>query len=433
MTDGLVITTDTEEIDRLARWFDDAVAYAGEAWIDLQVARLRLLLAPAVPDGSKDAAMVALDGAVGQVARVRDRAAARAAALREANRGYDAAEDDATTVHELVAPTGSLLGVQVAVLTAVGGIAASALTGGPLLPANRVGDLLRHLPVHRIAGFTQIAAPHVPYLPGVARASILLSPDRRPLATPAAGSLADVADRVRLADDAAGDGQAVVDIQRIEHTDGSASWTVAVHGTKDGLGLHHPDQPFSLIANKDAYLGLGTPGEKMVIAAMEEAGIPAGDPVLLAGHSQGGIAMTRLATNHAFRERFAVKGVVTFGAPVAHLPSPKDAAAVHLQHVQDGVASVAGETGGREGGAEPGEVYVIADLEVRGGPTAGFDAHSMENYVTTTGRMLAADHPATGDLMSELAPLLAEEGAVVTAATYRGTRSPVSRVLEPTG
>ena len=69
---------------------------------------------------------------------------------------------------------------------------------------------------------------------------------------------------------------------------------------------------------------------------------------------------------------------------------------------------------------------MVAVRELSGDPgasVAGADAHSMDNYVQTSEQILAAGNPATQAWEEAVGPLLAEDGATVTASTYRGTRT----------
>ncbi|PWD50963.1 hypothetical protein C8046_10165 [Serinibacter arcticus] len=410
---GLWISTDTAEIDDLASDFDDAVTHADAALLELRVARGRLVLVAETPDGARATALVAVGAAITAVVEARDRAASRAAALRFASRDYDGAESDPVSAF-------SWLPLPVLPRTAaiLGGAAGEAVTsladGTPLLPGSRVQAVLSAVPIDVTAGVLQML-PAAPYSAARLRASITLQPPGAPLAPPAASSLADLADRVRLANIDGGGGSATVEIQRIEHTDGTVSWVVATHGTKDGLFALR--QPFSVVGNVDAYAGLASAGEDVVLAAMEEAGIPPGDPVVLAAHSQGGMALINLASNPSVRRRFTVAGVATFGSPVGQLP-PAGVPTMNVQHAEDGVGSLGGDTGVRPGGSAPEEVW--ATREVGDLPVA--ESHSMDHYVETAELIDASNHPALGDWEEAVTPLLAEEGATVTATTYRGSR-----------
>src|SRR5690606_4575026 len=72
-----------------------------------------------------------------------------------------------------------------------------------------------------------------------------------------------------------------------------------------------------------------------VVAAMEAAGIPADAPVMLVGHSQGGLAAMTLVQHPEFTSRFNVTHVMTAGSPVGNLPTPPGVTSLHLEVVED--------------------------------------------------------------------------------------------------
>ena len=60
---------------------------------------------------------------------------------------------------------------------------------------------------------------------------------------------------------------------------------------------------------------------RMVLEAMERAGIGKDEPVALIGHSQGGIVAAAIASDMA--DRYTFEHVVTCGSPVANHPIPE--------------------------------------------------------------------------------------------------------------
>lgn len=108
-----------------------------------------------------------------------------------------------------------------------------------------------------------------------------------------------------------------VRILRVENG-GSAAYVVAVPGTETWTPSGGA-APRDLTANLALMAGNPTAAAEAVRGAMERAAIPPGAPVLLVGHSQGGMITGHLAADPAFRERFNVTNMVTYGAPVDHL------------------------------------------------------------------------------------------------------------------
>lgn len=84
---------------------------------------------------------------------------------------------------------------------------------------------------------------------------------------------------------------------------------------------------------------LSTAAEAVQLA-MEQAGIPEGAPVMLSGHSQGGMIATALAADSGFTDQFNVTNVVTYGSPVDSTPIPPSIDVLALQHAGDPVPRV---------------------------------------------------------------------------------------------
>lgn len=428
---GLVVATDAAEIDALALDLEIARSCAATALVDLTGARVRVLGVSDTPDGARGAALNAVGLAMAAVTSLESAMADRAAALREATRVYAGAEEAATPempswFSPLLGPFGWAVGVG----EALGSAAWAAVAGEPILPGERMARLVDALGVDRLASVTQIVAPHLPagatlpfLLPSIAAASpaqraVVLQPPGGPLGEPAAGGLTDLSRRVGLVDDEAEGGTGVVEVQKIVQPDGTVSWTVAVHGAKSISA----SQPFSWQETVGTYAGAGSTGETLIVAAMEEAGIGPGEAVILAGHSFGGMAVTRLASNADFRRRFDVRGVATFGAPVSHMPAPPPGVAtINVAHAEDPVAGLSGDVGGREGGPAENEVLVVRELDGSGHGTDPATAHDMDVYEETAAIVESGPLAQLHDWEEALAPHWAGEGATVTATTHRGS------------
>jgi uncharacterized protein YukE len=100
------------------------------------------------------------------------------------------------------------------------------------------------------------------------------------------------------------------------------------------------NNPTDLTGNLELAGGNLSTAAEAVRLAMEKAGIPPGAPVMLSGHSQGGMIAVSLASNPEFTERFNVTNVVTFGSPIDSTPIPADIDVLALQHAGDPVPKV---------------------------------------------------------------------------------------------
>lgn len=113
---------------------------------------------------------------------------------------------------------------------------------------------------------------------------------------------------------------ATIAVQRYRRPDGSHSWLVVIPGT-DG----QPDSPFGWMQNVEAMSAdpvrrRHADSVRLVKQAMAGAGIGPRDEVALVGHSQGGIVAAAIAADEG--KRYAIKHVVTAGAPIAGHPIP---------------------------------------------------------------------------------------------------------------
>ena len=88
--------------------------------------------------------------------------------------------------------------------------------------------------------------------------------------------------------------------------------------------------PFDLTTDVRAVTGDATLAAAGVAAALDLAAAgrvgrsTAADPVVLVGHSQGGILAAALASDAGFTARHRVTHVVTSGSPVGLFPVPAD-------------------------------------------------------------------------------------------------------------
>jgi hypothetical protein len=139
------------------------------------------------------------------------------------------------------------------------------------------------------------------------------------------------------------------------------------------------DLPTNLLVMGDQETAYGAG----IVAAMHAAGIKPDDPVLLAGHSQGGMEAVWIAHHHP---EFAVAGVVTAGAPIAHVVSVGGPPILALESTGDLVPQLDGE-------ANPPAISLV---------TVTFDDdqstlvghHSLSNYTAAAAGVDGSPHPS---------------------------------------
>jgi pimeloyl-ACP methyl ester carboxylesterase len=133
--------------------------------------------------------------------------------------------------------------------------------------------------------------------------------------------------------------------------------------------------------------------ERLVLQAMQQAGIPPGAPVMLGGHSQGGIIAASLASDAAVRGQYNIRAVVTEGSPIGRHPIPDDIRVLAIENAQDPVPKLDGESN-RATGRHTTVTHDLGD-----GGSHVIDAHQGEQYKKT----VEAIDRGTGDPSTDAA------------------------------
>lgn len=222
----------------------------------------------------------------------------------------------------------------------------------------------------------------------------------------------------------AGAGAGTIEVKELRRPDGTRTWVVTVPGTQEWGPVQGPN-PFDLTSN----LGLVARGADdvtaAVVRAMELAGIRPGEPVVLTGHSQGGIAAAAVAAAPALQERFDVRAVVTAGSPVGTIDLPPDVVGVHLEHATDLVA-------GCDAAPNPDtptrttavvDLGAAPDAATRAAAASPLASHQVRTYARTAAGLEGAGDPRWDAASAQVAALLADTTTVGTA-WYSAVRVP---------
>jgi pimeloyl-ACP methyl ester carboxylesterase len=174
-----------------------------------------------------------------------------------------------------------------------------------------------------------------------------------------------------------------VRVVEVPQPDGSSAWILELPGTQ-AWDPRPAANPFDLTTDVEAMAGEATmaaAGAAGVLATAQSrrGRFGAGDPVMLVGHSQGGILAASLASDPQFRAAQRVTDVVTFGAPVSHFPVPAGVHVLSVEHRQDPVPRL-------DGGRNPdraGWVTVERDLSRAVGRPSAALTHRATEYLDT--------------------------------------------------
>lgn len=206
--------------------------------------------------------------------------------------------------------------------------------------------------------------------------------------------------------------RSAVRIVEVATPDGGTAYVVQIPGTQE-WGLTAGSDPSDLTTNltleahHDAALLDG------VAAAMRQAGIGPEDPVMLTGHSQGGIAAAAFAASSEHAGDFAITHVVTGGSPIARIPIPASVQVLSLEHLQDPVPRLEGDPNPDR----PNHTTVLRDLD--GIATSPVGAHASDHYADTGDLVMTSDDPSIVAFRESSAHFLTGEGVVTEVSLQR--------------
>jgi hypothetical protein len=183
-------------------------------------------------------------------------------------------------------------------------------------------------------------------------------------------------------------------VERIQAAGGRRAWVVEIPGIRAWSPRAGP-QPLDLTGAVHAMAGRPTAASQAVRAALRSAGARPGEPVLLAGHSEGGMVAALTAADPAARREFDITHVVTFGAPISESDLPDGVQVLAVEHTDDVVPRLDGVadpdrptwvTVSRDAGADPRPLRGSRD------PLAA--AHGLAGYTRTAAAVDVSGDPS---------------------------------------
>ncbi|MFI2753831.1 hypothetical protein ACGIF2_10390 [Cellulomonas sp. P22] len=225
-----------------------------------------------------------------------------------------------------------------------------------------------------------------------------------------------------------------VSVLRFDHPDGTRSWAVAIPGTQDA-GVSGSN-PMDMGSNLRLIAGLPDSTSDLVTQALTQAGARPDEPVLLAGHSQGGMAAVAVAASAVATGSFAVTHVLTAGSPVAGMAAP-GVTMKHLEHTTDAIPV----TDGWHVPDTPERTTVAVDLRTSADPAdrlASRDlvaSHAIDGYVRSAERVeeLSASDPSLSAWDTSEQRIFGPAGTTVHLQQYQGVRAPAAGEVAPGG
>lgn len=181
-----------------------------------------------------------------------------------------------------------------------------------------------------------------------------------------------------------------IGIDIFERSTGNKLAVVYVPGTQV---IGYGSNPLDMASNVQAMAGANSAAsEKAVSVAMSQAGISNQDQVLLVGHSQGGM----VAGNIAASSGFVVSGLVTFGAPLAHLAKLK-MPVMAIEHVNDPVPNISGRANPMKS-----NWVTIQRVSEKVESNAIAFSHSLKSYRNTTTEIDQSNDKGVSNIRSQI-------------------------------
>jgi hypothetical protein len=203
----------------------------------------------------------------------------------------------------------------------------------------------------------------------------------------------------------------VISVQELRRPDGSVRYVVQLPGTDDFVSdtaIRNMGSNLDLVAGDDTAYG------EAVRDALATAGVPDDAPVMLVGHSQGGMQAAALAADPGFD--FHVTHVVTAGSPVATAGVPDEVTVLSLENTGDVVPLLDGEP-------NPDRAHhTTVQADVHTGSLGAEDGqnHSLSSYGRIADAADASDHPSLTAVLSGMreAGFLADPDEQVGSTTW---------------
>jgi pimeloyl-ACP methyl ester carboxylesterase len=165
-------------------------------------------------------------------------------------------------------------------------------------------------------------------------------------------------------------------------------------------------------SNLAAMGGVECDAVEAAVEVMRAAGIGAGDPVMAVGYSQGGIVAAALAADPAVQDEFAVRQVLTVGAPVSRFDIPPDVQVLSIEHGADFVPQLDGD----RNPDRPHWATVERDVQDRQ------HGHDLAVYLDTARAVDASDHASVRTWLDALVDFGGGGDAEVTTQNWQTVR-----------
>ncbi|GGN70859.1 hypothetical protein GCM10010112_37790 [Actinoplanes lobatus] len=211
-----------------------------------------------------------------------------------------------------------------------------------------------------------------------------------------------------------------IDVKQIVGPDGTKSFVVNLPGTKD---WNLPTDGFNrelndLGTNVHVLGGDVTARERAIAMALQQAGASSTDPVMLVGHSQGGMVAMQAAHDRGTADfDFNVTHVVTAGSPVGRIEVPDDVQVLSLENKHDIVPHL----DAADNPDRPNRTTVTF-----GDQHGTFEGNhgTTESYLPAGRNLDGSTHPSVVGFRNSASAFLPSGDAAVTSRVFELSREP---------
>lgn len=200
-------------------------------------------------------------------------------------------------------------------------------------------------------------------------------------------------------------------IVAVPQADGTAAYVVQIPGTEDWSPTRS-DNPLDLTTNVRLMTGQDSAWRRTVIQAIRDQ-VPPGSPVMLTGHSQGGITAASIASDPEVVRELSIRSVVTGGSPIGRFDIDPSVSVLSLEHEQDPVPMLDGVPNPDRSSWTTVRRDLPDELATTDGVTSPGTAHSGDNYASTGIAVDESTDPGIARWRAENARFFTGSGAPV--------------------
>jgi hypothetical protein len=206
-----------------------------------------------------------------------------------------------------------------------------------------------------------------------------------------------------------------IGVERLVDPGGTVRYVVQLPGT-ESWAVNPGSTARDLSTNLHTMAGGSTVYMRGIEEAMAHAHIPADAPVMLVGHSQGGMSAAALAADPEFRQRFNVTQVVTAGAPIARFDVPPTVQVLAVENSHDLVPQL-------DGADNPDRPNVTTMTFSQNLGSVGLNHSLGDTYEVAAGSLPDSGDPSYGAWRATAQGFLDPDNRATTS-TYAITRGP---------